>query len=214
MFKETELGFCFQGKNHFVFFGKKNCTIEDLKSAYPYYEFRQTRQTHSDLIIESCSTSETKEADAHFTAEENVALIVRTADCIPVFVYADNAETVLAVHAGWRGVENKILLKSLMHLNINKNLSIYFGPHILQNSFQVDLDVKNKLEPESHQFFQKDNKFYIDLKSILIKQIQSYTEFNLESLDIDTVTTSSFNSFRRDKENSGRNLSFIVKMNA
>jgi len=214
MFKETELGFCFQGKNHFVFFGKKNCTIEDLKSAYPHFQFRQTQQTHSDILIESIPTSENTEADAHFTTQENVALIVRTADCIPALVYEPNSGIILAVHAGWRGVENKILLKSLMHLNIKKNLIVYFGPHILQNSFQVDLEVKNKLEPESHQFFQKDNKFYIDLKSILTQQLHSFVECKLNSLELDTLTDHRLHSFRRDKESSGRNLSFVVKTGA
>lgn len=214
MFKETELGFCFQAKNHFVFFGKKNCTIEDLKIAYPSFEFRQTKQTHSDILIQSAQDCESTEADAQFTTDKDVALVVRTADCVPALVYNTETGLILAVHAGWRGVENKILLKSLKYLNLNKNLNVYVGPHILQKSFQVDLEVKNKLQPRSDQFYEKDNKFYIDLKSILTQQIQTFAEFHIDSLDMDTQTDTRFNSFRRDKENSGRNLSFIVKTNA
>jgi YfiH family protein len=214
MFKETDLGFCLQGKNHFVFFGKKNCAVEDLKKAYPSFEFRQTKQTHSDILIQSYPDSESIEADAHYTTDTHIALVVRTADCIPALVYNAELGLVLAVHAGWRGVENKILLKSLEHLNLNKDLNIYVGPHILQNSFQVDLDVKNKLQPIPDQFYEKDNKFYIDLKSILTQQIQSFAEFKMSVLEIDTHSDIRFNSFRRDKEKSGRNLSFIVKTKA
>jgi YfiH family protein len=214
MFKETDLGFCYQAKNHFVFFGKKNCTIENLKKVYPSFEFRQTKQTHSDILIQSIPTSESTEADAHFTIEENVALVIRTADCIPALIYNADLDLVLAVHAGWRGVENKILLKSLKHLILSKNLNIYVGPHILQNSFQVDLEVKNKLQPTSDQFYEKENKFYIDLKSILTQQIQTFAEFKMSVLEIDTQSDLRLNSFRRDKEKSGRNLSFIVKTNA
>ena len=214
MFKETDLGFCLQGKNHFVFFGKKNCAVEDLKKTYPTFEFRQTKQTHSDILIQSTPASESIEADAQYSTDTNIALVVRTADCIPALVH--NAETglVLGVHAGWRGVENKILLKSLKHLNLRQNLDIYVGPHILQNSFQVDLEVKNKLQPTSDQFYERNNKFYIDLKSILTQQIQSFADFKMSALEIDTQSDLRFNSFRRDKENSGRNLSFIVKTNA
>lgn len=212
MFKETDLGFQYQEKNHFIFFGKKNCTIEDLNETYPDFHFRQTRQTHSNILIPSSLKSETLEADAHYTTEKNVALVVRTADCIPAFVHDPDSDIILAVHAGWRGVENKILLKSLNNLNLNKNLAIYLGPHILLNSFQVDLEVKNKLNPQPAQFFQKDEKFYLDLKSILTEQIQSAADFKIHALEIDTLTDLRFHSFRRDKQNSGRNLSFIVKV--
>lgn len=214
MLKETELGFCYQAKNHFVFFGKKNCTIENLKKVYPSFEFRQTKQTHSDILIQSSLGCELTEADAQFTTDTNVALVVRTADCIPALVYSAETDLVLAVHAGWRGVENRILLKSLKYLNLTHNLDVYIGPHILQKSFQVDLEVKNKLQPTADLFYEKENKFYIDLKSIITQQIQSFAEFRIESLDLDTQTDLRFNSFRRDKENSSRNLSFIVKTNA
>lgn len=212
MFNETNIGFEFKTQNHLVFYGKKNCSIENLESEYKNFKFRQVKQTHSDILIESVLGSEDIEADAHFTSEKNVALVVRTADCIPAMIYDENKNIILSVHAGWRGVQNKITLKSLKKLNMLDNIKIYIGPHIQKQSFKVDIDVKELLVKSEDEFDTFKNKYCVDLKNILIKQIQTYTHPEFYFLDKDTVTDVNFNSYRRDKENCGRNLSFIVKL--
>lgn len=213
---ETRFGFEYSEANDFVFFGKKNCTLEDLKKNYPQFIFRQVKQTHSDILIQSQENSEAIEADAHWTIEKNVALVVQTADCIPILICDETANVVLAVHAGWRGIKNQITLKSIEALNLTTPLKIYIGPHIQKNSFECDLDVKNLLDPQPKDFEQKNNKFYIDLKNILISQINSsrlnrILKSKIYLSDIDTLKDLNFNSFRRDKDNCSRNLSFIVK---
>lgn len=213
MFKETPLGFEYATKKYLVFFGKKNCKIIDLKTAYPKLTFRQIKQTHSDILIKSKIGSETIEADAHWTNQKNVALVVRTADCMPILAYSEKADLVLAVHAGWRGVQNKILAQAIKKLSLNDQLKIYVGPHIQKNSFEVDQDVKDLLAAQPANYIKNENKYYIDLKNILYEQIDQVTE-NSEKflLNKDTMTDSSFNSFRRQKKSSERNLNFIVKI--
>ncbi len=209
MFNEIDLGFEYRTPFYILFFGKKNCTLECLQQTYPQFLFRQTLQSHSDILIKSTTGSELTNADAQWTTEKNVALVVKTADCIPVFIYDEDNHIILSIHAGWRGVQNQITKKSLDQLQLSTKLKIYIGPHIQKNSFACDLDVKNLLNPKDSEFEDKNNKYYIDLKNILLSQINSN---NFINLDIDTVTNLNFNSHRRDKENSGRNLSFIVKV--
>ena len=211
MFSETDLGFEFKTDSHLVFYGKKNCSLENLISKYNAFEFRQVKQTHSDILLHSFAKSEDTEADAHYTSEKNIALVVRTADCIPAMIFDENKNIILAVHAGWRGVQNQITLKSLKKLSLLGSIKIYIGPHIQKQSFKVDLDVKNLLTQTEDDFTFAVNKYFVDLKKILIKQIQTYTMPQFYYLDKDTATDLNFNSFRRDKDNSGRNLSFIVK---
>ncbi len=209
MFNETEFGFEYTMTTHFIFFGKINCTLNILQHIYPQFIFRHTKQTHSDILIHSTTGSEQAEADAHWTAEKYIALVVKTADCIPVLVYDEIKNIALAVHAGWRGVQNQITLKAFNQISASSNLKIYIGPHIQKFSFACDLDIKNLLNPNDSQFEFKNAKYYVDLKSILKSQINSNAFMDL---NMDTFTNLNFHSFRRDKQNSGRNLSFIVKL--
>ena len=49
------------------------------------------------------------DTDALITRLRGVAIGVRTADCIPVLLYAPDIEAVAAVHAGWRGTVGDIV---------------------------------------------------------------------------------------------------------
>ncbi len=209
MFNETEFGFEHKSSDHIIFFGNKNCTIETLQHIYPHFEFRMLKQTHSDILIQSTTGSDLIEADAHWTTDKNIALVIKTADCIPALIYDPEKQIALAIHAGWRGVANQITKKSVLKLQTSDHLKIYLGPHIQQQSFACDFDVKNQLDGSGKYTIQKNNKFYVDIKSILLSQINSpaYIDLNL-----DTVNNLNFNSYRRDKENCGRNLSFIAKV--
>lgn len=220
---ETTLGFEQITKNFHIFFGKNTTTIDQLKSEYSNYEFRQIKQTHSDICIPSKSISENTEADAHYSTEKNKALVVRTADCLPILVYDSALETVLSVHAGWKGVENRIFQKSV-DLTKLKNLQIFIGPHIHKQSFEVETDVyqklqasyvlglKNKNYSEADIFEKVGSKFHIDLKKIVMSSIDEKIVTQLTDLNFDTLTRTDFHSYRRHRENAGRNLSFIVKL--
>ena len=222
-FNETDLGFeCITNEFH-IFFGKNTTTIDQLKSKYTNYEFRQIKQTNSDICIQSQTGSENTEADDHYTTEKNKALIIRTADCLPILVYDSSAEMILSVHAGWKGVENRIFQKSVDQTNL-KNLQIFMGPHIHKQSFEVDTDVYQKLQAsyamglrnkkysETDIFEKVGNKFHIDLKKIVMSSLDEKIVTQLTDLNFDTLTRTDFHSYRRDRENAGRNLSFVVKL--
>lgn len=44
-----------------------------------------------------------RETDALVSFRENLAIGVRTADCVPIVLYAPDIRAVAAVHAGWKG---------------------------------------------------------------------------------------------------------------
>lgn len=220
-FTETDLGFIQEKDDYLIFFGKNTATLEQIKQAYPDLSFRTVHQKHTDVCVSSSPDSGETIADAHFTDEARVALVVKTADCIPLLAYSKKQNLILAVHAGWRGVENQITPKSFV-LTKMQEAEIFVGPHILQKSFEVDLDVKAQLEKvylqhtrktDAQVFISRENKFYIDLKTIVKSQIQSVAiPFHLHELTIDTVSDTHFHSYRRNKQTSGRNLSFIARL--
>lgn len=218
MFKRTPLGYEFRTDNLIVFFGDKSATVVRLQEAYPLLEFRQLKQTHSDILVLSQPNSEKIEGDAHWTAENNVALIIRTADCLPIMAFDQKTDRVLAIHAGWRGVQNQITLKALTELKMLGSV-IFIGPHITQKSFEVQCDIKDSLINSAFDLIEKDvayvqeEKYLVDLEKIVLSQILKATQsLNVDTLSLDTKTNLELHSYRRDKENSGRNLSFIAKI--
>jgi polyphenol oxidase len=215
MFKENELGFEFKNSKIIVFFGKKEATLEKIKVQYSDYIFLTIKQTHSDICIPARSLNENIEADAHYTGQPQEALVIRTADCLPIMIYSSKNKSVLAIHAGWRGIENQITLKSLKQLYWNDHLDIFIGPHILKSSFEVEGDVKNRLlenvvgDKQSY-FEKKENKYFISLNKILLDLLKEKKyQFNLHSLNLDTYQSSIFNSFRTN-QSPDRNISFIA----
>ena len=217
---ESEFGYQQQFHDYFIFFGKKTADLNKLKSLFPQLTFKTVQQTHSDICVQDLfSNINEQKADAHFTDDPNIALVVKTADCMPILIADETQKRVLSIHAGWRGVENKITSKSIDFAKLN-SAQIFIGPYILQKSFAVDLDVKelllksyNSAENLEKVFQQKDTKFYIDLEKIVLTELgRLEIPMNFHFLSIDTVTNLEFNSYRRDRSQSGRNLSFIARL--
>jgi YfiH family protein len=200
--------------------GKKNSDIDFLKTKYPHLLFKRVRQTHGKRVVHTSlhSIDFAQEADAHYTSEKNLGLCISTADCIPALIYHENPRWIAAIHAGWRGVENQILkatVQQLLRLNCRpEDMKILVGAHIQKQSFEVEADVKDKLIKISKPEFAdqiSDQKYLVDLHRIFEFQMKSLG-INLNNVTwekIDTVTSPEHHSFRRDKENSGRMLSFI-----
>lgn len=215
---QNKLGFGYKDEKVLIFFGNKNGELEILKTEFPDFEFLRVKQTHSNVFVHA--TAELKEADAHWTAESKKALLIATADCMPIMIHCEQTQRVAAVHAGWRGVANGIIentLKQLIYTGSDeKRFRIFCGPSIQQASFEVDRDVFDQLvaksrspQISSYSSFQ-NNKYYVNLNRIAQNQIVATSGvMNSVFSSIDTKTDDNFYSYRRGKLKSERNLSFI-----
>ena len=218
MYQETVLGFELRVGNALIFFGKKGCNLAELKQYYPDIEFRTVHQIHSDVSILSTKQTDNIQADAHYTREMSVGLVIKTADCIPLLIHVPTKHMIVAIHAGWRGVENQIILKALSQSNLTNAdaLSVYLGPHILQKSFEVGADVKDLLVKSAcggsiDLAYASGEKYYVDLQMIVKLQIQSVApQANIHFTDVNTYQNEKFNSHRTDQTKL-RNLSFVVQ---
>lgn len=226
-FQATTLGLLVDRSRFICHFGNNRAEIAELKQAYPNFELLRVRQTHSDIVLQAEFRPNTpyeqlSEADAHYTAALNQALVIATADCMPIMIYCGQTHRAAAVHAGWRGVANKITEKTLKRLidtgSTDKKFEIFIGPSILQDSFEIDEDVFNILKPSQYNlkdevyYKKQDNKFYVDLNQIVLSQINFITENKAQTYfcNIDTKTNENFHSYRRGKHKKERNLSFIA----
>lgn len=204
------------------FFGTGQLPKESLPHLFPKYEFRHLKQVHGDRVIES--QRDTQEADAHWTTHTGVALTIQTADCLPVLFGSEKGA--LAVHAGWRGVENEILVESAkiwrnFHSN---NTQIVVGPHIHAVSFEVGIEVSDKLlaafektkstGPSPILSHSDPQKRRVDLSRIAVAQLQNVLGHDLSPLVTrqNTYEDELFHSFRRGKAPQGRQFSFVVRL--
>lgn len=224
---ETNLGYLIETPELLLLMGGVKANFINLQASYPQYEFLRVKQTHSDIVVESndVKLDYQIEADAHFTSLIGTALCISTADCIPVFVFDSERKTIAGIHAGWRGVANQIVPKTLQRLfregSLPENLKLFVGPHIQKNSFEVGASVRDELLQTVDLSVENagasiltslsEEKGLLDLNQILHLQLKRHhiSEEQIFDFQLDTFIDPRFHSHRRDKERAGRQLSFI-----
>lgn len=219
-FQKRKYGYSFETETHFVFFGNKDSQLNNLKAEFSEYEFLRIHQVHGDRCVQAQQTDPLTQADAHWTDQPNKALIISTADCMPLLCFSPSEKKVLAIHAGWRGVENRITLSSIKStFQSTLDLVVYIGPHILKDSFEIETEIGKRIVGPKYltQFLDlaqpsaSSGKVYLDLLSLIMHELQDLgvAPERIQTFERNTVIDTEFHSYRRDREKSGRQLSFI-----
>ncbi|MCO7225303.1 peptidoglycan editing factor PgeF [Pleionea sp. CnH1-48] len=138
-------------------------------------------QTHSTDVVPVTSLSETPiEADASYSEQPSQVCAVMTADCLPVLFTDKKGQWVAAAHAGWRGLANGILLKTMdSYQGEKEDCLAWLGPAISSKAFEVGDDVKQAFCAQSSsfdRFFQardKKGKYLADLYGIAREQLSA-----------------------------------------
>jgi len=174
------------------------------------------RQIHSDIVqIIGCG-GDNGASDALITSERNLGLAIVVADCTPIFIYDKKNKVIAAVHSGWKGTEQKILLKTLITLKSNynskpENISVYVGPSIAKVNYEVGIEVAEKFDLA---FFEpKGDKYLLDVSEINYQKLLSFG-IPRNQIQKSELCTYEFNtllhSYRRDGNLSGRSLGVIA----
>ena len=177
------------------------------------------KQVHGDTIIFIGEGGNCGESDAMITDRPNLGLVISSADCPVIFLFDNKKKVIAAVHSGWRGTENKILLKVLTKLvqdfNSNpNNIAAYIAPSISQKHYEVGEEVASLFDEKYS--IKKNAKYLLDLQSInrdimlkfglLKKNIQVSSLCSYEIKDL-------LHSYRRDGIVSGRAFGVIAMKN-
>jgi YfiH family protein len=97
-------------------------------------------QTHSsDVVTLSEPMTSIIDADASYTGSAGVVCCVMTADCLPILLCAQSGNAVAAVHAGWRGLADGIVEKSVALFG--EPVTAWIGPAIGPTAFEVGEEV-------------------------------------------------------------------------
>lgn len=100
------------------------------------------QQTHSTDAVMLPYEQNIPKADAVYTMNENTVCAVMTADCLPLLITDKQGTCVAAVHAGWRGLCDGIIEKTINKLPAKPDsLLVWLGPAIGPDVYEVGKEV-------------------------------------------------------------------------
>jgi YfiH family protein len=166
------------------------------------------RQIHSAKILEATEPGADRFADGDALIARQTGLIVgvRTADCVPILIADERTRAVAAVHAGWRGSAERIVACAVNELTTRygsrpQDLYAAIGPAIGGCCYEVGPEVALRFGTDTSR---------IDLAAINERQLAGAGVQDIWRAGECTFCEAyRYYSFRREKENAGRMLSFI-----
>lgn len=199
--------------------------LEIIKKEIGIENVCKGKQDHTDkvIIIDNKNKDEflfenlnTQNVDGYVVKDKNIATLVTTADCNPIIIYDTKKNVVANVHAGWKGVINKIYIKAINIMKENflsnpKDLIVCIGPSIRKCCFtSKEENFKKKFTKlfdysDRYLSYEEDNEtFHIDLIEILKTELKksNIQDDNIYVADICTrCNTNDFFSYRAAVQN-------------
>jgi len=181
--------------------------IENLSTA--------TQVHGTEWVVVERPLSASPPADALLTDREGVYLGILAADCIPLLILDRKHRAFALVHAGWRGVAGGIHLEVLEAMETvfesrRAELKVGIGPAIGGCCFEVRGEVLRLFAGRAPRRIREENgRFLVDLVGVVVDELtqSGVAEKNVERSNLCTVCHGElFHSFRREKEQAGRNM--------
>lgn len=171
-------------------------------------------QIHSVRVIDADTFEGTSlpKADAWVTTRKGKTVTVKTADCAPVLLADKHKPVISAVHAGWKGAMTGVIEQAIIQMMKKGATDIVavIGPCIHVESYPVSEEMKKLSSSDMEKFFIPFNDgLHFNLPEYVKERLILSGVFEVEVMNTDTFSDMSYNSFRRDKEKSGRQYSAI-----
>ena len=176
------------------------------------------KQIHSATIIKAREWQAVSEGDGLFLDEPGSVAVIQTADCLPLFYFADDFTSGGVIHVGWRGLWQGIEKKLLEMLPGNPGKYFYFlGPAVEKKCYAVGAELHRlfKDKPYSENIFtlRQDGKYLMDIKAGLIMSLLNAGISAAQIQDCGLCTFCSknrFPSYRRDGKTGKRIFNFLA----
>jgi len=206
-------------------FGTRDWQLRDFEERPEWRNFKMLwlDQVHSQEMhfIDGLPDRRPK-GDALATRLPGIFLIIKTADCLPLFLVDESQSVIAAVHSGWRGTQKRIAERAVQELRAHygcrpPSLLAALGPCIGPACYEVGEDVRRDFESAdlTRDVFrphpQARGKYFLDLVSANRRQLESQgvKGKNIFTVGICTHCDSRLLSFRRDKNKAARLFNFI-----
>lgn len=156
-----------------------------------------------------------QETDGLITDQNNLALMIKFADCTPIVLFDPTKKVQASIHSGWRGTVGKIaqvtVKKMVEEFDVNKeDLLVYIGPSIDQQNYEVGPEVYAAFEDHQNRdkyFKTNGEKFLLDMS---LSNYYLLLELGIPANNIEVATESTFlnqelHSARQEGTNYGLN---------
>ena len=189
------------------------------------------RQVHSATVLEMRETDADvpgrrwREGDAIWTITPGTGAGIRTADCVPVLIAHRILPVCAAIHAGWRGMSADVIGEAIRHItsmfgqDALEGLVAAAGPSAKGCCYEVGDDVAASLRacPGGDRRLARGKlpeKWNADLQMLAVDALidAGISPRNAEAVGPCTICSPRFHSYRREKSLTGRQLSFIYRM--
>jgi YfiH family protein len=104
----------------------------------------EIKQIHSNKVLVASNNQKLKEADGIITNNPEIILSIKVADCMSISFYDPNKKAIALIHAGYKGLENKIIKKTIQKLKKTfqtspSDLEVTISPSIGPCHYRIDL---------------------------------------------------------------------------
>jgi YfiH family protein len=198
----------------------------DVKKAVGVHDLKITtmKQVHGDRILDVADRrlKEAGEADGMATEEDGIFLGVLTADCVPILFSVRGRKLAAVAHAGWRGSLAGIAAKMVRHLKDRygadpAEVDAALGPAIGPCCYEIGADVSGPLVRRwgslgAPSLQSRDEKLFLDLRELNRRLLEDAGVPPAQIITVGPCTSCAvedFFSYRRDRKETGRQLSFI-----
>lgn len=171
-------------------------------------------QIHSTQVVDAATCQCIEDADASFTTQQHVVCVTMTADCLPILLCDQGGTTVAAVHAGWRGLCDGVIEKTIEAMPVvPSQLLAWLGPAIGPSAFEVGNNVRQQFIEKDQQaanaFLPKGDKWLGNLYLIAEQRLmRSGIQHIYGDVQCTFTNADRFFSYRRD-HNTGRMATMI-----
>ena len=176
------------------------------------------KQIHGDdILVAEGTAADAKnypDADAYITDENNLPIAIRTADCVPVFIFDPQKRAIGLAHAGWKGTAKSIAAKTAQRMQDKYasrcyDLKIVLGPSIRACCYQVGEEFRDYFP--SH-IAERAGHLYLDVVSANRDQLlqAGIRPENIVDSGLCTCCHKNYFSFRRDGLKAGRMISLMM----
>ena len=163
-----------------------------------------------------------RDADAVLVVDRGAAAGVRTADCVPVLLLAEDAGAAAAVHSGWRGAEKSIAGRAVEALGVvsgarPERMIAAIGPCIGRCCYEVSGELASLFRglfgPAAADDPAENSRPHLDLRFCVEQALQraGVPAARIEQVPgCTSCEAADFFSHRRDHGRTGRHLAFIA----
>jgi YfiH family protein len=161
------------------------------------------------------------DVDALITNTRGVTLMLRFADCVPVFFYDAEHQAIGLAHAGWRGTLGRVVVNTVRAMGDAfgtnpRDLRVCLGPSIGPCCYAVGAEViaptRAAFDDSDALLIPRNGAVHLDLWQANARQLHELGVENVEVAGLCTAErTDEFYSWRRENARTGRFAAVIAQ---